>query len=135
TVGLWFSNFEFNASIYYLLREIGFWYSGYNQIAVIGKLLPILVIIYVLYLAVFTQQKSHITFIKTMLFAFTAYLLLSTTVHPWYLTTLLFLSVFTNYKFPLVWTYVIILSYIAYASPTTSENLWLISLEYTVVFC
>lgn len=135
TVGLWFSNFEFNASIYYLLREIGFWYSGYNQIAVIGKLLPILVIIYVLYLAVFTQQKSYITFIKTMLFAFTAYLLLSTTIHPWYLTTLLFLSVFTNYKFPLVWTYVIILSYIAYASPTTSENLWLISLEYTVVFC
>ncbi|TYC12098.1 mannosyltransferase [Bizionia gelidisalsuginis] len=135
TVGLWFNNFEFNASIYYLFREIGYWYSGYNQIAVIGKLLPVLVFSYVLYLALFTKNKSFKNFIKTMLFAFTAYLFLSTTVHPWYLTTLLFLSIFTNYKFPLVWSFVIIFSYMAYASPTTSENLWLIGLEYGVVFC
>ena len=135
TVGLWFTNFEFNASFYYLFREFGYWYSGYNQIALLGKLLPALVFCYVLYLSFFRNNKSFKNFIKTLLFAFTAYLFLSTTVHPWYLTTLLFLSIFTNYKYPLVWSFVIILSYIAYATPTTSENLWLIGLEYAVVFC
>lgn len=134
TVGLWFNNFEFNASFYYLFRALGYWYSGYNQIALLGKLLPALVFCYVLYLSFFGNNKSFKNFIKTLLFAFTAYLFLSTTVHPWYLTTLLFLSIFTNYKYPLVWSFVIILSYIAYATPTTSENLWVIGLEYSIVF-
>jgi hypothetical protein len=47
------------------------------------------------------------------------------------------LSVFTNYKFPLVWSFVIILSYLAYLNidkADKSENLWVIGLEYIVVY-
>ena len=65
TVGLWFTNFEFNASFYYLFREFGYWYSGYNQIALLGKLLPALVFCYVLYLSFFRNNKSFKNFIKT----------------------------------------------------------------------
>jgi hypothetical protein len=72
-----------------------------------------------------------------MLFAFSFYLFFSTTVHPWYLATLLILSVFTNYKFPIVWSFVIILSYLAYLqlnNADKSENLWVIAIEYLIVY-
>ena len=114
TVGLWFQNFEFNASIYYLAREIGYWFRGYNEIAVIGKILPLLVFGFVMVLAFVKRKVDTKQLITHMLLAFTCYLFLSTTVHPWYLATLLFLSCFTNYKFALVWSFVIILSYLAY---------------------
>jgi len=45
---------------------------------------------------------------------FFAYLLLSSTVHPWYLTTLLFIGLFSNPLISIVWTGLIMLSYIHY---------------------
>ena len=36
TVGLWFQNFEFNGSLYLVMREIGYLFRGYNEIALIG---------------------------------------------------------------------------------------------------
>lgn len=137
TVALWFQNFEFNASIYYLLREIGFSITGYNEIKLIGKVLPILVILYILWLSLYRKAEDTSTLIRYMLLAFAAYLFMSTTVHPWYIATLLLLSVFTNYKFPIVWSFVIILSYLAYLNinkADKSENLWIIALEYVIVY-
>lgn len=137
TVALWFNNFEFNASIYYVAREVGYWFTGYNEIAVIGKILPILVFLFVMGLALFRRKIDTKILIAHMLFAFTIYLFLSTTIHPWYVATLVILSVFTNYKFSIVWSFVIILSYLAYINlnkADKSENLWIIALEYTIVY-
>jgi hypothetical protein len=134
TVGLWFGNFEFNASIYYLLREIGFAITGYNEIAIIGKILPIISILIILSFAFFKNHNSLPKLITSMLLVLTFYLFLSTTVHPWYIATLVILSVFTNYKFPIVWSLVVVLSYLAYSNSTNSENLWIIGLEYSIVF-
>ncbi|WP_299102118.1 mannosyltransferase [uncultured Winogradskyella sp.] len=134
TVGLWFGNFEFNASIYYLARAIGYAITGYNEIAIIGKILPIISLLIILGFSFFKDNSNLQKLITSMLLVFTLYLFLSTTVHPWYIATLVILSVFTNYKFPLVWSVVVILSYLAYTSPTFSENLWVISIEYIIVF-
>ncbi|WP_170309879.1 mannosyltransferase [Seonamhaeicola maritimus] len=137
TVALWFQNFEFNASIYYILRAIGYTLRGYNEIAIIGIVLSVTVFLFTLYRSFFRKNDSIEGLIKSMLFVFACYLLLSTTVHPWYVATLLFLSVFTKYKFPLVWSFVIVLSYLAYmqiGNASKSENLWIISLEYLVVY-
>ena len=116
TVGLWFSNFEFNASIYYIARAIGYWLTGYNEIAIIGKALPVITVLYILYLSFFRKNTDTKRLITAMLFCFTFYLFLSTTVHPWYIATILILSVFTNYRFPLVWSFIVIISYLAYAN-------------------
>jgi hypothetical protein len=134
TVRLWFGKFEFNASMYYVLREIGYLFRGYNEIAIIGKITSISVFIFVMTLAFFRKNKTIQQLIVTMLLALSVYFFTATTVHPWYIITLLLLSVFTNYKFPLIWSFMIVLSYLAYANNSHSENLWIISLEYVVVY-
>ncbi|WP_179351345.1 mannosyltransferase [Winogradskyella vidalii] len=134
TVGLWFGNFEFNASIYYLLRAIGYSITGYNEIAIIGKILPLISVIIILSFSLFRNNNTLPQLIGSMLLAFTCYLFLSTTVHPWYIATLVIFCVFTNYKFPLIWSLAIILSYLAYSNAANSENLWIIGVEYLIVF-
>ncbi|MEL0644099.1 polyprenol phosphomannose-dependent alpha 1,6 mannosyltransferase MptB [Olleya sp. Ti.3.14] len=134
TVGLWFGDFEFNASIYYIAREVGYLITGYNQIAIIGKILPIIIFTSIWYIALTRQNQNFVTLIKSMLIAFTVYLLLSTTVHPWYIASILLLSIFTNYKYPLIWSFIIIISYLAYANADNTENLWIIGFEYLMVF-
>ncbi len=134
TVGLWFQNFEFNASLYYIAREIGYLFRGYNEIAVIGKIIPIIVTLFVIIITFFRKNKTLPQLITAMLLVLTFYFFVSTTIHPWYISTLLILSVFSNYKFPLVWSFVIILSYLAYANSNNTENLWIIGLEYLIVY-
>lgn len=137
TVTLWFQNFEFNGSLYYIARKIGYLFRGHNEIAVIGKIIPIIVIVFILIITFFRRNKTAIQLISVMLFALSFYYFTATTVHPWYIATLLILSVFTKYKFPLVWSFAIILSYLAYVnvnSAVKSENLWVIALEYIIVY-
>ncbi|WP_353779220.1 mannosyltransferase [Winogradskyella sp. 3972H.M.0a.05] len=134
TVGLWFNNFEFNASIYYLAREIGYLFRGYNEIAVIGKILPVIVILYILIVTFFRKNKSTRQLISAMLFTISIYLFFSTTVHPWYIAMPLVLAVFTNYKFPILWSLAVVLSYLAYTNKDNTENLWVIAIEYCIVY-
>ena len=134
TVGLWFGDFEFNASFYYLFREMGYMITGYNEIGIISKILPIVSISIILSLSFLRNNNTISKLAESMLLAFAFYLFFSTTVHPWYIATLVILCVFTDYKFPLVWTLVVVLSYFAYANIANTENLWIVALEYGVVF-
>ncbi|WP_299833453.1 mannosyltransferase [uncultured Tenacibaculum sp.] len=134
SIGLWFRNFEFNASFYYILREIGYLFRGYNEIAVIGKISPVLTILFLAYLTFFKKNISFTTLATSMLFGLSFYYFTTTTMHPWYISTLIILSVFTKYRFPLVWSLVIILSYQAYANTPWKENLWFVFLEYIVMY-
>lgn len=68
-----------------------------------------------------------------MLFSISFYLLLATTVHPWYLITPLTVCLFTKYRFPIVWSATVMLSYSAYGENGVAENPWLIALEYLTV--
>jgi hypothetical protein len=134
TVALWFQRFEFNASIYYIAREIGYSFRGFNEIATIGKFIPLIVVSFILIVSLFRKNKTMVEMITAMLLALSFYYFMATTVHPWYLATLLMLSIFTKYIFPLVWSFIIILSYLAYANPDNIENLWVIGLEYVIVY-
>ena len=133
TIFLWFQNFEFNASIYYIIRWMGFKIVGWNMIAIIGKILPLFVILFILLFTFLRKNKSTQQLITSMLFGVSIYFLFSTTIHPWYIATPLLLSVFTKYKFPVIWSLVVILSYTAYGVDGFSENLYLVALEYLTV--
>ncbi len=134
TIGLWFHNFEFNASFYYLIREIGFLYKGYNIIDLAGLKMAVVVLVFILLISVIRKNEKPNIVMSTMLFAITFYLAFTTTLHPWYVATPLLLCVFTNYKFPVVWSFIVALSYLAYSQPNFEENPWILTLEYLVLY-
>ncbi|QYA24555.1 DUF2029 domain-containing protein [Gramella sp. MT6] len=133
SVGLWFGKFEFNASIYYIVRWIGFQVKGFNIIETAGKILPIFTVLIILGLTFFRKYKNTKQLLTNMLFAVTAYLLLSTTVHPWYLAIPLLLSLFTEMRYVIIWSVVVMLSYYAYCNTEYNESMWLVALEYILV--
>jgi alpha-1,6-mannosyltransferase len=130
---LYFQTFEFNASLYYVIRCIGYQFVGYNIIATLGTALAIAAFITIVTIAVTEKTVTWLSLFQAMLMCLTAYFLLATTVHPWYITSLVLMSVFTSYRCPIVWSVVIILSYAAYRTVPYSENLWLVAVEYIAV--
>lgn len=133
TIGLWFQKFEFNASVYYIIRWIGFQTVGWNIIETVGKILPLITLAIILALSFFRKNNTPQRLITALLFSVSVYFLFSTTVHPWYIATPLLLSVFTNYRFPIIWSAAVMLSYSAYGKEGFDENLWLIAAQYIVV--
>jgi alpha-1,6-mannosyltransferase len=134
SVGLWFTTFEFNASFYYLFREIGYLITGYNEISIIGKITVLSTVVFILILGFFRENNTIENLFISMLFSISFYYFFSSTVHPWYLATPLLLCIFTKYRFPIYWSFVVILSYHAYANSTWTENLFLVAIQYILLF-
>ncbi len=150
--GLYFKRFEFNASVYYLFREYGFWSKGYNTIQDIGWKLALAGGIGILIISLWPFQIDRgrsSAGLKLKRFGFPAsleqvpavmmwvmfvYFAMTTTLHPWYITTLLMLSVFTKMRFVIAWSAAIFLTYAGYTLQGFAENLYLAGLEYLVVF-
>jgi len=129
SLSYYFKKFEFNASIYYLLREWGYLQYGYNIIGDIGWKLGVVTILSVI---LFSFLKRF-TLWEKMLLSLTVFLLLSTTVHPWYVIPAVLLSVFTRYSYPAVWSMVIFFTYAGYSENGFRENIPIIVAEYLLV--
>ena len=134
TIALWFTNFEFNASMYYLIRELGFQTLGYNIIQIFGRLTPWITIFMVLYFSLVKKNHTIASLLRYSLLVLTMYFFISTTIHPWYIINIVLLSIFTTYRFPIFWSFLIIMSYSAYSVSPVKENMGWIALEYVVVY-
>jgi alpha-1,6-mannosyltransferase len=134
SIDLYFQKFEFNAGLYYLMRFLGQLWSGYNLIHYIGPLLGVIAVLLILKNAYSSSDYSLQQFLKFAFFSFCVYLLLATTVHPWYLSIPVMLSVFVRFRFAVIWSFLIMLSYINYSYDPYFENLWVVGLEYVLVF-
>jgi hypothetical protein len=134
SLDLYFQKFEFNASIYYLLRWLGYQFAGFNIIAVLGPLLSFITLLVTVILASARKLGSIRRVAGYMAAALTVYLFLATTVHPWYITTLLALTAMSHFRYAVMWSGVAILTYAAYKTSSYSEDTLLIMLEYTLVF-
>lgn len=132
TIGLWFSKFEFNASFYYLLNWGLETILNFELIHSMGIIVVSFIGLQIIYQLL--QNKTKTTaLITTVLWVFTGYYLISTTVHPWYIISLLLLSIFTPFKFARVWSYSLILSYFAYHQFSVEEKGVILCLEYLPV--
>ena len=133
SVGLWFSDFEFNASLYYLIREVGYLYKGYNIIHTIGKITPWFLVGMVILFTLWPKLNASDNLWRRAMGLLAIYLATATTVHPWYLIQLVFLSVLTPYRYALVWSLTVLLSYVAYRTESVVEPPWLVWVEYLPV--
>jgi alpha-1,6-mannosyltransferase len=175
SLNLYFQKFEFNASLYYVLRWLGFQLRGYNTIQSLGPALALVSALGILGMAFlegrrwvgngvlgFAQKEFNrkgakeregitdklrsfaadsnkvllpwLTLPTLLLFAISWYLLFTTTVHPWYLTLPLVLCVFGRFRYPVLWSGLVMLTYVNYAFGVYREVLWVVALEYLLVF-
>ena len=125
---LYYGKFEFNGSIYSVLRAAGWWILGYNPIEWLSKIMIVLTMIVFWFI-----YRSKLDFLQGFFWLIFSYLLFSAVVHPWYLAILVALSPFVRYKFALLWTALIPLTYITYRQIPYEQNYWLIGLEYFMV--
>lgn len=136
TIGLWFSNFEFNAGIYNAVKQIGIYFDTkpWELIKTYGKITPVLTIIIVLLFTFLRKNQDLRVLLSSMLWVLTLYYFMSATVHPWYIIFLVTLSVFTSFRYAIIWSAIIVLSYYAYSQADFKEHLGLLAIEYGVVF-
>ena len=134
SIDLYFQKFEFNGSIYYVLRYLGKLISGYNLIFYIGPILGLISLGLIVRKAYLQHSYSLASFIEFAFYSFVVYLFLATTIHPWYLCIPILLSVFVRWRFALLWSLLILFTYINYMNPVYAENLGIVALEYVLVF-
>lgn len=136
SLNLYFQKFEFNASVYYIFRWLGYQWKGYNLIQDIGPRLAMGTVLGIVMMFLYEAFKTKVTWATLptkMLFAITLYLLFTTTVHPWYTALPVVLCLFTRFRFPILWSALIVLTYINYSYGEYWENLWIVALEYGLV--
>ena len=135
SLNLYFQNFEFNASIYYFVKWAGIFINNNNPIQIAGPLLSLISLISIIWLSIKYNSRGNLyNFLIVAFLIQSTYLIFATTIHPWYLAPLVMFGVFGPFKFQIIWSFLIFLSYAAYQNPIFHENLWLVTLEYILVF-
>lgn len=127
-------NFEFNASIYYVLREVFSFFLGYNPIAYLGPALNMAAFLGVFGFVYFWKIEKAEDLAEGIVWIYLIFLLLQPVVHPWYLIPAFGVSVLTKNKVFLIWTFLVFLSYSAYRHPEVKESWVLLWVEYGMLF-
>lgn len=135
SLDLYFRSFEFNASLYYLLREIGMSIKGYNPIAVLGPSLSLLTIGSITALALWGWRKANTPHqsASAAKWSYLVYYFLATTVHPWYAVIPAALAIFTRKKEAWIWSFLIVFSYAHYDGGGFQEHYAWIAAEYVIL--
>ena len=133
SLGLYFRTFEFNAGLYYSIREIGYWYKGYNIIATLGPALAIAGTVAIIAFSLYLNYIHRSTFAIAVVVIFTVHLFFATTVHPWYIVTIIAFSIFSGLLYPVIWSVFLPLSYHAYSSYPYEESIPVVILIYCCV--
>lgn len=144
SIAYYFKKFEFNASIYYLVRGFGYWQYGYDVIQTVGWKLGLISFTAILLLSKVSLSGSpgllavsgwrvDRSLLVRFLLVLLAYYLFTTTLHPWYIAPLLAISIFTEFRFPILWSGMIFLTYSGYSEHGFHENLVIVFVEYVSV--
>jgi hypothetical protein len=133
---LYFRQFEFNASVYYLVKWVAHLFTENETGRTVGPALGLLTGGLVLLLSGFRvrKQASSRQLAEAMTLAAGIYLFDATTVHPWYVTVPFALSLGTRWRWPLLWSGLAALSYSHYSGGGFRENYGWIAVEYGLVW-
>lgn len=135
SIDLYFQSFEFNSSIFNLVKWTRYELFGFNIIKTTWPILSIIAFILILLISWVFRFRNRLEIFKALTLMFCIYLFLSPIVHPWYCILPLTLSLFTNMKFMIVWSATIFLSYVIYDYNLDGNfKNTVICVEYLVVF-
>ncbi len=133
SIELYFRRFEFNASVFYIIRFLGFKTVGYDVVQTAGPILAAAFFSFIIFYSFLRPALKLKHALQTISLVFLVFLFLSTTIHPWYVTLLAGLAPVTGFRHGLAWSGTVFLSYFAYGQVDFDENALLIILEYVVV--
>lgn len=135
SLDLYFQTFEFNGSVFNLIKWLGYQVFGFDLIKIAGPILSLFAFVFILIISWLYRFRNRLSIFKALTLMFVAYLFCSPIVHPWYAILPLALAIFTPMKFMIAWSGSIFLSYAAYSSNLSQEFKSLfIALEYIIVF-
>lgn len=135
SLDLYFRQFQFNASVYYLIREIGYLHFGWDIGEQSGPWLGVATLSGLLLIAVlFNPGNKNSRLAAAMLFSLLIYLSFAAVVQPWYVCVPFAISLFTHWRFAVLWTGLVALSYSHYNNGLVLENYALIALEYALLW-
>lgn len=129
---LYYQKFEFNAGIYYVFRELGFWIKGYNTIAIIGKLFAIGTTLSILIISIIASAKKWQLPIA-LLWISTLFAMFSLILHPWYIALVVLFATITRYKFGIFWSFLIMGTYAGYSAIGFKEVMPIVAVEFGFV--
>lgn len=108
-------------------------FIDYNPIGTLGPSLNILATLSLLVIGVTNKEINASGLANKMVWMYLVFLLLQTTVHPWYLIPAIGLSLFTSNYIFVAWSGLVFLSYHAYADASYHENYLILALEYLLL--
>jgi alpha-1,6-mannosyltransferase len=120
--------FEFNASVYYLVREVAMWFVPYNPIKYVVPALGMISLGLILLISTGGREKHPGHLPSKMVWIYMVYLLFQPVVHPWYIIPVFGLGIVAREWTPIIWSGLVIFSYSAYQTSPVQEQsafLWL----------
>ena len=132
SLSLYYQKLEFNGSIYFLIREVGYWTKGYNIIESSGSFLAAITLVGILLISFWSALKEQ-ELEYGFLFIYLLFALASLILHPWYILLLIPLGLLTGYYFPVLWSYLIFLTYAGYSATGYHETPIIFLAEYMIL--
>jgi hypothetical protein len=133
SVRLFQSTFEFNGSLYNIVKWISGFVINYNPIAYVGPSLNLVAFLAIVFYSTKIQVQDYEKLLLGIVHIYLIYLLAQNVVHPWYIIPAFGVSILTKSRIFLVWTGLVFLSYNAYSNPEVKESILLLWLEYGIL--
>ena len=130
---LYQGKFEFNASLYYLFRALGYELAGFNTIWYLTKVGMVITLLGAVWISWKRSNVSLFEIPSVWVQLYLLYFLLQPVVHPWYLLPGLGLSILSRQWTFLLWSFGAIFSYQAYSKNPVQEQALFLGLEYGLV--
>ncbi len=130
---LYQGKFEFNASLYYLFRAVGYELAGYNTIWYLTKVGMGCTLFGAVLISWKRSNVSLFEIPDVWVQLYLLYFLMQPVVHPWYLLPGLGLSLLTRKWTFILWSFGAIFSYQAYSQNPVQEQPLFLGLEYGLV--
>ncbi len=133
SIKLYFRKFEFNGSLFEIWKWIDYRRFGYDNIAGISRFLSFGFLLMLMVFSLRYLRSNESNPAKTIFWIWVSYLLLSSTVHPWYVVPVFLISLFISNLSGMVWSLLVILSYCWYDTELFKYKYIFMIIEYGIL--